>query len=140
MRIPATLLHLTLLASPTLAEHASELIVRIDGVDSAEGHMLILVAADEAAWDNQAPPAAANRLPATVPEVVARFSGLAPGRYAVQVLHDRNDNGQLDTNVVGMPIEPYGFSNNPRLMRKASFEEAAIELTGQGAEIVIDLN
>ncbi len=39
--------------------------------------------------------------------------------------HDENDNGKLDTNLVGMPVEGYGFSNNPQVMRKPTFDERA---------------
>ena len=39
---------------------------------------------------------------------------LPAGNYAVQVMHDENENNKLDTNFMGMPIEGYGFSNNPR--------------------------
>ena len=40
------------------------------------------------------------------------FLQLPPGRYAVIVFHDENDNGILDENFLGIPIEGYGFSNN----------------------------
>ncbi len=39
------------------------------------------------------------------------FKGLAPGRYAVAVYHDINNNGKLDT-ILFFPTEYYGFSNN----------------------------
>ena len=39
-------------------------------------------------------------------------NGLRPGEYAVSVFHDVNDNGKLDKNFLGIPTEPYGFSNN----------------------------
>ncbi|MBU6237598.1 MAG: DUF2141 domain-containing protein [Planctomycetes bacterium] len=37
-----------------------------------------------------------------------------PGQLAISAHHDRNENGQLDKNLVGMPTESYGFSNNPK--------------------------
>ena len=37
-----------------------------------------------------------------------------PGRYAVAVFHDENNNGVLDKNAFGLPTEAYGFSNNAR--------------------------
>lgn len=37
---------------------------------------------------------------------------LKPGRYAVRYYHDENLNGKMDTNILGKPIEGYGFSNN----------------------------
>lgn len=40
------------------------------------------------------------------------FSGLSPGRYAVAIVHDANNNGKLDTNFMGIPKEGYGVSNN----------------------------
>jgi uncharacterized protein (DUF2141 family) len=39
------------------------------------------------------------------------FRGLLAGNYALSAFHDQNSNGKLDINAVGMPIEPYGFSN-----------------------------
>jgi uncharacterized protein (DUF2141 family) len=35
-----------------------------------------------------------------------------PGKYAVRYFHDENLNGNLDTNLIGIPKEGYGFSNN----------------------------
>lgn len=40
------------------------------------------------------------------------FQQVPPGRYAVAVYHDANNNGKLDTNFLGIPTESYGFSNN----------------------------
>src|SRR5262249_36120643 len=41
-----------------------------------------------------------------------KFTGVAPGTYAVAVVHDENNNGQVDTNLFGVPTEGYGVSNN----------------------------
>ena len=55
------------------------------------------------------------------------FAGLAPGRYALRVFADENGNGKLDTNLMGMPTERYGFSNDAKGNRGApDFEAAAI--------------
>ena len=32
--------------------------------------------------------------------------------YAIKAYHDKNANGELDTNVLGIPVEDYGFSGN----------------------------
>ena len=34
--------------------------------------------------------------------------------YTIAIFHDVNDNGKMDKNFVGVPKEPYGFSNNAR--------------------------
>lgn len=41
-----------------------------------------------------------------------RFTGIAPGGYALSIIHDENRNGRLDT-IVGIPREGFGFSRNP---------------------------
>lgn len=59
------------------------------------------------------------------------FEDLEPGTYAVSVLHDENENGELDFNVFGMPSEGYGASRNPDARFSApSFEESSFEAKG----------
>ncbi len=66
-------------------------------------------------------------VPATQAEAVV--SGLQPGRYAVAVIHDENGNGKLDTNALGMPVEGFGFSNNPRIgFGPPSYASAALSI------------
>ena len=46
--------------------------------------------------------------------------------YAIAVFHDINKNGKLDKNALGLPLEPYGFSNNARSTFSApSFSQAS---------------
>ena len=57
------------------------------------------------------------------------FDDLPPGTYAVAVFHDKNGNGRLDRNLLGIPTEHYGFSNDAREMFSApSFTSAAFNL------------
>ncbi len=63
-----------------------------------------------------------------------------PGRYAVAVFHDLNDNDKLDKNIVGYPKEPFGFSNNFRPVVSApDFEDCAFTLSEKGTSISIKL-
>jgi uncharacterized protein (DUF2141 family) len=65
---------------------------------------------------------------------------LPPGRYAAVVFHDANNNGELDTNVIGIPLEDYGFSRDARgLMSAPSFEDAALDVPETGARDTITL-
>jgi uncharacterized protein (DUF2141 family) len=61
---------------------------------------------------------------------ITTFKDLAKGNYAVVVYHDENNNDELDTNLIGMPKEGIGVSNNvmPK-MSKPKFEEAKFTLT-----------
>ena len=69
------------------------------------------------------------------------FEGLAPGRYALIVYHDENDNGEFDRTLIGLPAEGLGFSNGAwiNLFGAPSFEEAAIELKGPSKSTVISV-
>lgn len=55
------------------------------------------------------------------------FKSVPPGSYAIAILHDENNNQKMDKNVLGIPKEGYGFSNNasapfgPPSYKKASF-------------------
>jgi len=39
---------------------------------------------------------------------------IPPGKYAIAVYHDEDENGDLKTNFIGMPKEGTGSSNNPK--------------------------
>ncbi len=57
------------------------------------------------------------------------FDQIPTGEYAIAVFHDLNDNVKLDTNLFGIPKEPYGFSNNfrPRLA-PPKFSDCAVSI------------
>jgi uncharacterized protein (DUF2141 family) len=67
----------------------------------------------------------------------AVFSGIPQGTYAVMVFHDENGNGKLDKNMVGIPKEGYGASNNAaKKMHAPVFVEAKFSLTSdQSVEV-----
>lgn len=50
----------------------------------------------------------------TKSEVVISFNNLKVGDYAVRYFHDLNNNGKMDVNLFGSPVEGYGFSNNEK--------------------------
>ncbi len=61
---------------------------------------------------------------------------LPPGTYAVSVYEDLNDNHRLDRNLIGIPREPVGVSNNPPArMGPPRFNECSIRV-GAAAETV----
>lgn len=69
------------------------------------------------------------------------FDGVAPGIYGIKLYHDVNGNGKLDRNLIGMPSEPYGFSNDaPARMGPPRWSDAAFEHTGAAAVQTITLN
>ncbi|MDF7819783.1 DUF2141 domain-containing protein [Runella sp. MFBS21] len=62
---------------------------------------------------------------------------LPPGRYALALYHDTNDNWKLDKNFVGYPKEPFGFSNNYRpIFTGPKFEDCAFEVKDNGSSVL----
>jgi uncharacterized protein (DUF2141 family) len=62
------------------------------------------------------------------------------GTYAISAYHDVNGNGKLDKNLLGIPTEPYAFSNNARpKFRAPNWNEAKMEMGKSGSKVVLTL-
>ena len=61
--------------------------------------------------------------------ITMRFSDVAPGRYAVALLHDENANGKADRAMGMMPKEGFGFSRDAKVqMGPPGFDDAAVQI------------
>lgn len=64
--------------------------------------------------------------------VKVKFTDLPDEKFAIAVFHDRNKNGIMDRNLLGIPTESYGFSNNAREMFSApSFRSASFNVKSE---------
>jgi uncharacterized protein (DUF2141 family) len=71
---------------------------------------------------------------------VCRFENVAPGVYAVASSHDLNGNRVTDTNLLGMPTERWGVSNDVRpFLRAPTFDEARFTVPASGVTLTITL-
>lgn len=69
------------------------------------------------------------------------FEGIPSGTYALAVIHDQNMNGKLDTNILGIPTEGYGFSNNAKATLHAPlFSAASFRYDGGSLNLTISLH
>ena len=68
---------------------------------------------DTPADDESAPDLVINGTPDSKGYIHYAFR-LPPGEYALSIFYDKNDNGELDTNFIGIPKEPVALSNNAR--------------------------
>ena len=126
------------LASAPFSARAADLTVLIDNVADDAGQVLVGLF-DKAdsfpkAMLRGEKVSAATRDASGRVKVV--FIGLAPGRYALSAFHDRDDNGQLNSNMMGMPSEPYGFSRDARgNFGPPTFGDAALDVPEAGLTI-----
>lgn len=100
-----------------LASLAADVALDVDGLDTArmQGATLMVAVFTEAGqWLRQ--PQAAQRIvlgpEAAGGKVSVVLKGLPDGPLAFSLFQDANANGRLDMNAMGIPVEPYGFSNN----------------------------
>lgn len=74
------------------------------------------------------------RVAVTTAAVSTRIEGLKPGTYAIQFFHDRDGDGKLKQGLLGIPAEPYGFSNNaPPAMGRPKWDAVKFEVKAGGA-------
>ena len=106
----------------------SDLELSIEALRSGRGDLHVCITREPAHFPDcgSDPRAVSRTVPATVS--VIRFKSLAPGAYAVAILHDENRNKRLDT-VLGIPREGFGFSRNPVVRFGApKFRQVRIDL------------
>ena len=61
--------------------------------------------------------------------VSLKIENIEKGNYAVSVYHDENNSGILETGgVFGIPLEPYGFSNNPNMTFGPSYKKSVFKM------------
>jgi uncharacterized protein (DUF2141 family) len=113
-------------ATGALAADTASLTVKIENVESKGGSVIV------AAFDAQtfavrgSKPLAKVTVPAKTGETIATFQNLPPGTYGLKAMQDENGDGHMHF-MLGMPTEPYGFSNDPDSgMSMPSFDEVKI--------------
>ncbi len=73
-------------------------------------------------------------------KITITFKGVKPGKYAIALLHDENDNGKADR-VLGMaPKEGYGFSRDaPVRMAPPEFGDAVFDMGESSKKLTIKM-
>lgn len=128
------------LASP-LDGQENVLRVTIQETESDRGKILVLVFDQEEGFPDQVEMAVRKfAIAPTNGKAQIELSDLPPGKYAFTVLHDEDDNEVMNTSLLGLPTEKYGFSNNPKIyFSPPSFEKAAVTFGSESKNIEISL-
>jgi uncharacterized protein (DUF2141 family) len=118
--------------------YAADLIVEVGGIESASGKVVVSLYATRESFLTK--PAATVSATAVKSGITVTFQNLEPGEYAISAYHDENSNGQLDSNMLGIPKEPTGASNNARnSFGPPKFEQAKIVLGSSGMKASFSL-
>jgi len=112
--------------------NAATLTITISDIRENEGQVMIQVASSEKEFHSDGDlnsKTASLSQRGQAGEMTFQIS-LPKGVYAAQVMHDLNGNGELDVNFLGMPREPWAFSNNAIGRRgPAKWEDAKFEVS-----------
>lgn len=63
-----------------------------------------------------------------------------PGSYAISVMHDENNNGELDKNFIGIPKERYGNSGKRARMKKPNYRDSVFMVGDENLELNIKIH
>ncbi|PTX43380.1 uncharacterized protein (DUF2141 family) [Christiangramia gaetbulicola] len=70
-------------------------------------------------------------------KAIANFENVPEGTYALLVMHDKNDNGKMDFDANGMPVENYGSSGTGMSYGPPSWDHSKFEFNGEQKELEI---
>jgi uncharacterized protein (DUF2141 family) len=117
---------------------AADVEVDVAGVDQARGHVRVAICTQDTFLKLSCPyEGSAEARPGLT---VVRVTGVPPGIYAAQVFHDDTDGGVIHQNLLGIPREAIGFSNNaPLHFSGPRFSEAAFTVRSDVARISLKL-
>ena len=115
---------------------AASLSVEVDGVEPGAGRVFVALCtgslAEESCRIGQSGPAVAQSLR-------FGFSDVPPGTYAVAAFQDVDGDGRLGRTGLGLPTEPYGFSNGAGRRGRPDFAAAAFRLPEPGTALRVRL-
>ena len=113
-----------------------ELVVNVENIKSLEGNLKFGVYNNRDSFLKSALTWGEKSIDTSTTTIT--FSGLKKGTYAISIFHDKNNNGKLDMNFIGIPVESYAFSNNTKgLFGPPSFYDCQFEVLEDRHEITI---
>lgn len=95
-------------------QQIGQLKVLIVGLENDEGEVRIALFDSKDSYSAEGKPSQEVSVFIKDKKAECTFKGIPYGTYAIKLYHDKNGNGKLDMNFMGIPNEPYGFSNNAR--------------------------
>ena len=143
MRLKVKLIYIFLVFSITVLYSQSadslsgfgKLTVVIKGFENETGDCRFALDNSEEVYERDDSVWIGKELPIVNKEVVVTIDSLEFGEYAIRVFHDENKDNIVNTNILGIPTEDYGYSNNasgwfgPPSWEKAKFIFNKTEMT-----------
>jgi uncharacterized protein (DUF2141 family) len=114
--------------------------VIVEGLENDKGFVQIGLFNSKESWEGKIEKLRGAIIPLKSTTMEWNIENIPFGEYAVKLFHDENGDNKLNTNFLGMPVEDYGFSNNPTvLFGPPSFEKVKFVFSSQDTSITIKL-
>ena len=127
--------------SASLAQPAGQatVTVKITGLRSEKGQVKIAVFNSSETWLGDHP-VYNSTIDVKSQAVIWKINDVPYGDYGIAVFHDENKNGKMDKNLLGIPQEAYGFSNNMRVtFGPPKWEKSKFSVKGPTIEVSIEV-
>lgn len=111
--------------------NAHELILKVDKITKPKGVMMIAVYNSADGYNSNTSTFSGEKVAITQNTLSVNLGDVPAGDYAIKLYQDENENGEIDKNILGIPTEGYGFSNNSGSMGQPSFEKAKFSVAGK---------
>lgn len=118
-----------LLCLPFLATSQNTLTIMVEGVASSEGYIAVGLYTDQDDFLKDGKEYTGVFAQAVKGTTRIELPNLPDKTYAISIFHDENGNKEMDTNFLGIPKEPLGFSiGKLKTFGPPSFEECSFNL------------
>jgi uncharacterized protein (DUF2141 family) len=112
---------------------AQETQVKVTGIRSPKGKIILNVFKDNASYDDEKPYKTFTFDKTGIADgTLVLKCELEPGVYGFTMVDDENGNGRIDKNLVRIPKEGFGFSNFfMEKMKKPAFDDFRVDMKSQ---------
>lgn len=122
---------LCLLMSLALYSQQTSITINVSNIRNSKGTIKWAVFKDATKFNSKSGYADAGSTVAKKGSILIKTKNIPDGIYAISVYHDENNNSDVDFHFLGMPVEGFGFSQNPRIYFGApKFKECSFTKKG----------
>ena len=124
-------------AAPESQAQKRSVQITITNITTKSGTIVLSAHDSEESFKNKKPVQTA-RVPASVPSVTIELS-LTPGECVFCVFHDTNDDGDLSAGFMGIPKEPFGFSNYDGKGPPGNFKKRKVAIPAETETLALEI-
>ena len=138
IKISITIILMLLTNSVHSQSEGTEIIINISGISSDEGQIIVHLYDSEEEFLEYPIKTELSKIVDGKANVVIKE--VPEGIYAIGVIHDENNNNEIDFNFIGMPTEDVAASNNAKgFFGPPSFDDAKFEVSAESVALKIKM-